>query len=203
MPDPDSGPSARVTETPVPPELLTRSRVVRILQNVLRIPRKGFARFVELIPTQLNLSWITDTLAAGGSFRTADIGQLRQMGVSAVVDCREEASDDEAALSRHGIELLRLPAPDAHEISQEMLDRGVDWVRERMAKGQKVYVHCHHGVGRGPLLGCCVLVADGMTPVAALNLMRTRRWQASPNEEQLTALHRWAERHKDRGGQAS
>ena len=176
--------------------LTPRTGFARFVEEVLRFGRKGFARVIEFAPTRLNLSWITDQLAAGGAFRTADIPRLQRMGITGVVDCREEASDDEAALRAHGIEFLRLPTPDVHQITQEALDTGVAWVNERLDRGAKVYVHCLHGVGRGPLLGCCVLVARGKTAAEALTTMKTRRWQASPNEEQINALIEYASRHK-------
>jgi protein-tyrosine phosphatase len=78
-----------------------------------------------------------------------------------------------------------------------MLDEGVLWVGERIGHGEKVYVHCLHGVGRGPLLGCCVLMESGYTAADALKLLKTRRWQASPNQEQLAALLRYAERRAE------
>jgi len=55
-----------------------------------------------------------------------------------------------------------------------------------------------HGVGRSPLLACCVLVADGQSASDALTLMKRRRWEASPNEEQLAALQLFANRRLDR-----
>jgi len=146
----------------------------------------------------LNLSWITSSLAVGGAFHNHHVPRLRQMGITAVVDCREEASDDELALARNGIDFLRLPTPDAHTLSQESLDRGVDWVRKQIVRGAKVYVHCSHGVGRAPELGSCVLVAEGHPADVALQIVCARRWQASPNEEQVLGLLEYAERHRKR-----
>jgi len=182
----------------VPPELRDRSPIKRVVEDVLRFGRKGVARILEFAPTKLNFSWITDELAVGGVFRRADIPKLRSMGVNAVVDCRAEDRDDQEALYKHGIELLWLPAPDTHEISQESLDEGVEWVKRRIDLGQRVYVHCLHGVGRGPLLGSCVLVAQGYSATQSLQLVKARRWQASPNEEQMEALVTFARRHKAR-----
>jgi hypothetical protein len=181
---------------PLPPELLPGSRLGRIVEDVLRFGRKGFARVAEFTPTRLNLSWITDQLAVGGAYRTADIPRLRRLGITGVVDCREEACDDEVVLREHGIDFLRLPTPDVHKLSQDSLDTGVVWINERLDRGEKIYVHCLHGVGRGPLMGCCVLVSRGQGAVDALKTMKTRRWQASPNEEQISALIEYAERHR-------
>jgi len=179
-------------------QMRSRSFFQRAAEELLRLARKGFARVAELSPTRMNLSWITPSLAVGGAIHTRDISRLRQIGITAVVDCREEASDDELAMARNGVEFLRLPTPDAHTLTQESLDRGVAWVRQRMVQGGRVYVHCSHGVGRAPELGACVLVADGFLPGRALELVRARRWQALPNEEQVLGLVSFADRHVGR-----
>ncbi len=178
--------------------LVSRSPLHHLIDGALRFVRKGFARIAELSPTRLNCSWVTDDLAVGGAFRTRHVPTLRAMGIDAVVDCREEASDDEAALVRHGIDYLRLPTPDARSLAQRDLDRGVRWVKERIALGRKVYIHCTHGVGRGPLLAACFLVSEGLSAADALQTVRARRWQASPNEEQIDGLVTYAERHQAR-----
>lgn len=169
-------------------DLQPHSVIGRLAEGAFRFVRKGFARVIEFTPTRLNLSWVTDELAVGGAFRASDIPRLRRLGIRTIVDCREEAQDDEARLTENGIAYLRLPTPDQHEITQADLGVGVQWVQERLARGDKVYIHCTHGVGRGPLLASCVLVADGASLEDALRLVRTRRWQASPNAEQLEAL---------------
>jgi hypothetical protein len=102
---------------------------------------KALARIRELRPHNLNLSWVTDSLAVGGAFRPSDVRRLRAQGVTAILDLREEASDDVELLSRHGIAFLRLPTPDAHPPSQSDFERGVEWVLDQQAIGNKVFVH--------------------------------------------------------------
>lgn len=118
------------------------------------------------------------------------------MGIRAIADCREEAADDEEALARHGIVYLRIPTPDAHELAQPDLRTGVSWVTERLGRGDKVYIHCKHGVGRAPLLASCLFVSQGATAGEALHVVKSRRWQASPNEEQVEALVTFAANHR-------
>jgi len=169
-----------------------RDDILRRLNPAGRIWLRLVARVHELasdlFSRELNLSWITDTLAVGGSYRVGDIRRLAALGVGAVIDVREEDSDDEAALARHGIVLLRLPTPDRYGLSHEQLRAGAEWATARLAEGRKVFVHCEHGVGRGPLLGAAVLVAGGQSAPQALRLLRAKRWQAAPNDRQLEAL---------------
>jgi hypothetical protein len=43
-------------------------------------------------------------------------------------------------------------------------------------------------VGRGPLMGLAIMVAQGHSSSSALRLLRSKRWQAAPNDRQLAAL---------------
>ncbi len=133
-----AGPDAAETD------VLVRGRVSaldRVWLGARQFLVKALARIKELRPHELNLSWVTDSLAVGGAFRPQDVRRLRAEGVTAVLDLRAEATDDPALLARHGIRFLRLPTPDTHAPAQEDFDRGVDWVLEQQAAGQKVFVH--------------------------------------------------------------
>src|SRR3954454_15336356 len=153
---------------------------------------RGVARILEystrLRGRSLNLSRITDQLVVGGSIPVRAYPRLKAMGVTAVIDLREGEKDDEAALKKLGIELLYLPATDRYAASQDQLRQGGEWAMERLEGGGQVYAHCKHGVGRGPLMGLAILVAQGQTSSAALRLLRSERWQAGPNDRQLAAL---------------
>jgi rhodanese/phosphatase family protein len=150
----------------------------------------------------LNLDWVTPRLAVGGSFPTAAAEHLaRVLGVRHVVDLRVEACDDERVLREHGIELLHLPTQDMCGVSLPMLDDGVAWVTDKLARGAKVYVHCEHGIGRSALLALCVLVAEGRPPLDALALAKRARRRVSPSPEQLEAFRAWLAARADRTGE--
>jgi hypothetical protein len=172
-----------------------RGDIVRELNPIGRVWLRLVARFheyaSELFSGKLNFSWITDSLAVGGSYRVKDIKRLAGMGVTAVIDAREEASDDAEALGKHGIALLRLPTRDRYALSMENLRKGAEWAQMHIADGGRVYVHCEHGVGRGPLMGAAVLIAGGYTAPQALRIIRAKRWQAAPNDRQLEQLLRF------------
>jgi hypothetical protein len=154
----------------------------------LRLLARLMEWLTDLQPKQLNYSEVTPQLAVGGAFRKGQIKRLRQRGVTAVVDCRQEARDDPAALATAGIQFLHLPTPDRHGFTYDQLHEGVDWVLEHIAQGGRAFLHCEHGVGRGPLMACAVLVAQGYSAPEALRIVRAARWQAMPNDRQLAAL---------------
>lgn len=139
-----------------------------------------------------NFHWLTDEIAFGGSFPTERAAELaKPHGITAVVDLREEESDDEAALRAAGIELLHLPTPDMEPAEREQLDAGVAFVRERASAGGKVLIHCQHGIGRSGLLALCVLVDQGWQPLDALAHAKSRRELLSPSRAQYEGWAAW------------
>jgi protein-tyrosine phosphatase len=177
----------------VHPYPTTRGEIVGVFRQPLgRLWLRVLARLMEwltdLQPKQLNYSDVTPQLAVGGAFRKRQIKRLRQRGITAVVDCRVEARDDPDALARAGIQFLYLPTTDRYGFTYEQMREGVEWVLEHLAHGGRAFLHCEHGVGRGPLMACAVLVGQGYGAPEALRIVRSRRWQALPNDRQLAAL---------------
>lgn len=170
-----------------------RREISETFRNPLgRLWLRILARFMEWLtdiqPTQLNYSEVTPQLAVGGAFRNRQIKRLKQHGVTAVVDCREEAEDDPEALKQAGIDFLHIPTLDRHGFTYDQMHEGVDWVLDHVANGGRAFLHCEHGVGRGPLMACAVLVGQGHSAPEALRIVRNGRWQALPNDRQLAAL---------------
>lgn len=145
-------------------------------------------------PWQPNLSWITPDLAVGGRFPVEQAEHLaRALELRAVVDLRAEECDDEEVLARHGLTLLHLPTLDLCAVSRPMLDEGVAWVNRHLDRGDRVLIHCEHGIGRSATLALCVLVSRGMAPLDALELAKARRAVVSPSPAQYGAWVAWME----------
>jgi predicted protein tyrosine phosphatase len=157
-----------------------------------RIGLRVWARILEitsdLVTRNLNYTDVTDQIAIGGAYRSDQIPLLKHRGVTCVVDCRQEAKDDVEGLKAAGIRFLHLPTPDHYALSGEQLVEGVEWVLDHLKQGGRAFMHCQHGVGRGPLMGLAVMVALGHSSRDALRIMQSTRWQASPNDRQLQAL---------------
>src|SRR6266511_1842346 len=168
----------------------------------LRILARLMEWLTDLQPKQLNYSDVTPHLAVGGAFRKRQIKRLKHHGVTAVVDCRLEARDDPEALKAASIEFLHVPTLDRYGFSFDQMLEGVQWTLEHTRKGGRTFLHCEHGVGRGPLMACAVLIAEGHSAPEALKIVRGKRWQALPNDRQLDALlkfeQEWRSRHIDR-----
>lgn len=139
--------------------------------------------------------WLTDQVAVGSRFAIEQAGELASHGIKAVVDLRSEECDDEEGLAGAGIDLLHLPTADMEPASREQLERGVAFVRERTARGDKVLIHCQHGIGRSALLGICVLVDLGFEPLDALKRAKDRREVISPSRSQYEGWCGWLRSH--------
>jgi protein-tyrosine phosphatase len=140
------------------------------------------------LPDRLNMSWITPHLAVGGRVLPEDIHRLAMAGVTRVVDTRSEHQDDAEEMAREGIQLLYLPTPDTFPLTVAQLRKGAAWINQQIQDGQRVLVHCEHGVGRSVLLAASSLVAMGMSVHQAIDLIQIRRWQAAPNHRQMLRL---------------
>lgn len=138
-----------------------------------------------------DFAWLTDDLALGGCFPGEQAAALARFGIRAIVDLRAEDCDDEAALGDAGIALLHLPTPDLEPASHAHLEIGVSFVRERLARGDKVLIHCQHGIGRSALLALCVLVDQGWTPIDALEHAKRKRRVVSPSRAQYDGWVGW------------
>jgi protein-tyrosine phosphatase len=141
---------------------------------------------------QPNLSWLTENLAVGGSFPAEHAGVLARVhGIRAVVDLRTEACDDEAVLRQHNVTFLHLPTEDHCAVGPAMLREGLAFANRHLDRGERVLVHCEHGIGRSATLSLCVLVSRGMEPLDALELAKSRRSLLSPSPAQYQAWTEW------------
>jgi len=146
-----------------------------------------------------NFSWITQQLAVGGSFPSERAPELaRWHGIRAVIDLREEARDDEAVLRQHGITLLHLPTEDMCGVDAGKLDEGVAFADAALDRGERVLIHCEHGIGRSATLALCVMVWRGDPPLQALERMKSRRALVSPSPAQFACWSEWLRRHRER-----
>jgi protein-tyrosine phosphatase len=148
------------------------------------------------MPWQPNLTFITDQLAVGGSFPPERAAHLsEELAIRAVIDLRDEACDDAETLMLHGLTFLHLPTTDHHAVAQPMLDEGAAFANRHIDRGERVLIHCEHGIGRSATLALCVLAARGLDPLAAIELAKDRRALVSPSPAQYEAWAQWLGRH--------
>jgi protein-tyrosine phosphatase len=140
----------------------------------------------------LDLTWVTETLAIGGSFAPTQTAALvRDHRVAAVIDVRGESCDDARLLARHRIEFLHLPTIDFAPVTPASLRRGVAFAGDHITAGRRVLIHCARGIGRSAVLALSVLVEHGHAPIDALALAKDRRACVSPSPAQYEAWAAW------------
>lgn len=75
--------------------------------------------------------------------------RLHEMGVRGVVNMCEEYGGPLEAFRSLGITQLRLPTVDHFEPSLQALEEATRFIEGYRKRGEKVYVHCKAGHGRG------------------------------------------------------
>jgi hypothetical protein len=118
---------------------------------------------------------------------------LEEREVHCIVDLCAELGPVER-LRRAPFERLEVPTMDRCPPSHEDIDRAVQWIAERRARGQRVYVHCAFGRGRSAMLCAAALVQLGAakTPAEAMAILRRARPSVSVKGDQRRALDAWA-----------
>lgn len=133
-----------------------------------------------------DISGVAPQLFVGGQQRPKGLVAMRELGISAVVNMREE-SDDAA----RGVALdhyLWLPTTDDAAPSAEALQRGIAFIAEAIDAGRGVYIHCGAGVGRAPTMAAAYLVHKGATAEAAWETIRRARPFIRPTPPQVKAI---------------
>jgi predicted protein tyrosine phosphatase len=137
-------------------------------------------------------SQVAPHLYVGGQHKERGLARMKEQGITAVVNMREE-SDDGA----RGVNLddnLWLPTTDDTAPSLEDLQRGVAFIQRHVEAGQGVYIHCASGVGRAPTMAAAYLVQTGATPEAAWRQIRQARPFIRPTPPQFEVIETLARR---------
>jgi protein-tyrosine phosphatase len=124
-----------------------------------------------------------------------DLASLTASGVQVLVNLLEQDEMARIGLSRlaeraraAGLEVLWLPIEDGTAPSDlEATAHLVRDILDRLAAGRTVAVHCHGGIGRSGTIAATCLVAAGVTPARALELVRAARPAAAtaPGQEEF------------------
>jgi protein tyrosine phosphatase (PTP) superfamily phosphohydrolase (DUF442 family) len=130
----------------------------------------------------MDFSVITDTLLIGTMPRKHDYALLRDLGVRLVINMRFSRATP-PGLDAPAMRYLWLRSIDSplFPISIQALIRGVHAALETINNGGKVYVHCAYGRHRSVAMGSAILIAQGLSPEAAVSLIKEKRAEADPD----------------------
>lgn len=135
----------------------------------------------------LNATLVGPLLFVGGQFRPSQWPLLHALGIRAVLSLQAEREDSFEGPPPD--RALRLLVPDFHPPSMAQLAEGVAFIQSAHKAELPVFVHCHAGVGRAPMMAAAYYMSRyGMTHRDALAHLRAARPIIAPNFRQLARL---------------
>lgn len=131
----------------------------------------------------MNYSKITKNLYIGTTPKSKDYEVLHNLGVSLVINMRvglPPRSDPHLPPMKS----LWLPVFDSPliPIPIRAFQKGVIAALKVIDQGGVVYTHCSRGRHRGPAMGACILIAQGMEAEQAMRLIEQHRPIAVPHD---------------------
>ncbi len=138
-------------------------------------------------------SEITPQLYVGGQHRKQGYAEMREFGISAIVNMREAQFSD-AQQGIGGERHLHLPTVDHTPPSVQDLMRGVAFISDHIkhCPSAKVYIHCAAGCGRAPTMAAAYLVSLGEGPAEAWKRIKAARPFINPTSKQKLAVKQFA-----------
>ena len=145
--------------------------------------------------------WVLPGRLLAGAYPERHLDALLAAGIDCFVDLTNDgdAMAPYALQARgrarwHGFAITDYSVPGV-----ELMRRIVGTLEDELARGSRVYLHCHAGVGRtGTAVGCW-LVEQGLTGGEALKLIARKRdalpGQSPETEAQREFVRHWRPRH--------
>ncbi len=138
------------------------------------------------VPT-LQHSRVTSQLYVGPQYNARGKAHLQAHGLTHGVNLRLEFDD-----AAHDLALPHycyLPTIDDDAPSLEHLREGMAFIRQAIAEGGRVYIHCAGGVGRAPTLAAAYLMSTGLSLEESLTAIRKVRPFIYIMPAQMAQLH--------------
>jgi len=130
----------------------------------------------------MEFSQITPDLFIGGMPTAADYERLHNLGVRLVLNMRFARRLPEGVFQPpFDVLWLRTLDNPFFPIPLSKLMQGAQAALATIAQGGKIYSHCAYGRHRSVAMGAAVLIAQGQTAEAAMQLIKAHRPAADPD----------------------
>lgn len=132
--------------------------------------------------------------------RIADVKQLMKLGVTHILDLREDhewrdgyIGQSAVTYAENRLKRLNIAIPDMQAPYMDEFDKAVEFLDQTLRHPEhKVYVHCRAGRERtAAILMAYYCFVTKKTPREALNHLQLLRPSFRPLPHQLNALRRW------------
>ena len=124
----------------------------------------------------------------------SDVPKLAQLGVTGVINTCREYPGPLQAYQKHGITQLHIPIVDFVHPTLKEVETGLEFIRQRAAGGESVYVHCKAGRARSATIVICWLIEQGMSPEEAQRHLLQTRPHVNPKLASREAVKQWVEK---------
>jgi hypothetical protein len=143
----------------------------------------------------LDISQITENLFIAAHPGREDAEYLRELPTHLMLSVRMRPPHPTVRAAAES--WVHLPCMDTPvtPLPMLLLWTGVETALPVIKEGKNVVVHCAYGRHRSVALACCILIAEGMAPDAAMALIKQQRPIADPYIGYIRArIERFAER---------
>ena len=129
----------------------------------------------------MNYSKITENLYIGTTPGARDYDVLHELGVTLVINMRigTPPRRDPHPIPIRSLWLPWIDSP-LFPLPIGFLKYATRQAQTVIERGGAVYAHCAKGRHRGPAMGACILVAQGLTPEQAIELIKEKRPASDP-----------------------
>ena len=153
-----------------------------LVARLLFYPTLGWNLFLwRILPWRRWCDSIDEHVILGALPFASNVADLHDSGVRAVVNACAETEGPVKEYERYGITQLCIPTTDFNPPGLEDIQRAIVFMREHTERGERVYVHCKAGRGRGATVVLCWLIATkGMASEAAQAVLLQKRPHVLP-----------------------
>ncbi|MDN4502977.1 diacylglycerol kinase family protein [Alteromonadaceae bacterium BrNp21-10] len=122
----------------------------------------------------------------------SDLGQLKNDGVTAILDVTAEFDGLDWSAANENLHYLNIPVLDHQSPSISDLVRAINWISSHVNNHQGVVVHCALGRGRSVLITAAYLLSKNpdLSVTKVLQVIQKFRKTAKLNKRQLKSLEK-------------